>query len=322
MEPKQETEDRFDDGELNLSSAVDSIKAFQKQRILQWCLRSAITGTFLWWLSTMYSWVGVIFYIWATIAALSLIALVFLPSLVGNRIQAMQDRMTESVGFGGLPNAPRDVETMDVEEGGDDTPLLEAPDSSSSVPEFAPVPLEEQLAELERFGIRLHRDASVDDLCHSFNREFLESDPYDALLFLMGSEVEREPYGRHFSDAAWAFDSKCIGGDGSYVAIVQNIARISGKKDQLEGLQDSVDLDAGSASLEYTLAGQKRQFQPVVNSDWADPATIQGIIDQFADGDIGFYGISNGQGTIIYCLKREDAVGFEALVPQEVMEIA
>lgn len=324
-----ESESRFeDDQEFDLASvAVGSLRALQKQRILQWCIRSAITGTLLWWLSTKYEWVRVLFYIWAVIAVLSLLALLLLPTIVGSRIRAMEQTLTEgldaggAMGFGGLASSaetPRDIDVDGVRTEESDQPRLPSP----SVPEFAPVPLEEQLDELARLGVRMNKGVTVDDLCHSCDRSHFESQPYDALLFLLGSDVERAPWGRHVSDCAWLFDANSIDGDGSYVDIVAHLARIAGKEDRVDRLDDSFDLDRGKAEITYALDGQVRSYHARVRYDWADPATLQAIVDDFADEAIGFYGIERGQSILIYCLRREHGPGFQALVPQDVVEIA
>lgn len=314
--------------------AVESVKELRRARLIQWCVRSAITAPLLWWLSTKFPWVRTVFYIWAAFAVLSLFVLIFLPSIVSNRIRALESKMTEGLdlggagglgGLGGMPgmgepmDGPRDVEVDDVSDG--HVATLELP-AGSRVPDVVPVSLEDQLAELETFGIRLSAGVTVDDVCHSIERNELESQPYELLVSLLGGEVEREPFGRAFSERLWSFDSECIEGDGSYNEIVERVAGVAGKRDSVQELADSVDLDRGEATLRYSINGSLRKFRPEVVDDWADPAVVQSIADDFADIDRGLYGLPNGQVTTMVSLDREDADRFRALFRTEVLELA
>ena len=58
--------------------------------------------------------------------------------------------------------------------------------------------LEQQLADLARFGLTLEPGTTVDDLLYSFDRSQYEDKPFDLLLFMFGAEVERAPWGRPF----------------------------------------------------------------------------------------------------------------------------
>jgi len=55
--------------------------------------------------------------------------------------------------------------------------------------------LEEQLAKLADLGLKLDDGITVDDLLYSFGREDYEKRPFDLILFVLGIEVEREPWG-------------------------------------------------------------------------------------------------------------------------------
>lgn len=315
--------------------AVESIKELRKKRLIQWCIRSAMTGTILWWLSTKFPWVRTVFYIWAVIAVLSLLVLIFLPSIVGNRIRALEQKMSEGMDLGGmagmpgmpgmpgLGDQPRDVEVDDVSDlPGDGLALPPGDNVVDVVPDVVPVPLEDQLEELETFGIKLSEGITLDDLTHSVERKKLEGTPYQLLVHLLGADVDREPWDRPFSNAIWRFDAECIEGDVGYMTIVESIARIAGKLDLVEGLDASIDFDRSKATLNYTVAGVQRKFRPKVTGNWADPATVQSIVGDLADVDRGFYGIMDGQLTTIVSLSRDDADRFRALLPDEVMELA
>ncbi|KAA1257245.1 hypothetical protein LF1_53940 [Rubripirellula obstinata] len=173
--------------------------------------------------------------------------------------------------------------------------------------------LETQIEQLEAIGIAMNDGVTVDDLLHSFDRNEYEKKPFDALLFMFGSEIERPPWGRYISSVAWNFDAECIVENGDYTRIVDRIAELTGQSDQLRDVSDSIDLDAGTASLAYTINGTLRQLQPVVDNDWADHATINTVLSDFETDDWHFYGIDNGQSTILYFLTDETAAKLNSL---------
>ncbi len=173
--------------------------------------------------------------------------------------------------------------------------------------------LEEQLAALEAIGIKLNEGATVDDLLHSFDRSEYEKQPFEALMFMLGSEIERRPWGRYFSSVAWNFDAECIVEDGDYVRIVKRLAELSGRSDELTDVADTVDLEAGVATLRYTLDGKTRSLSPTVNDDWADADAVNVILSDLERDGRYFYGIDNGQSTILYYIDEATASELRAL---------
>ncbi len=181
--------------------------------------------------------------------------------------------------------------------------------------------LEEQLAALEAIGIKLNEAATVDDLLYSFDRSEYEKQPFDALLFMLGSEIERRPWGRYFSSVAWNFDAECIVEDGDYVRIIKRLAELSGRSDELTDVADTVDLEAGVATLRYTLDGTTRSLTPTVNDDWADADTVNVILSDLERDGRYFYGIDNGQSTILYYLDEATASELRALTADPVVRM-
>jgi len=70
--------------------------------------------------------------------------------------------------------------------------------------------LEKQLGVLAELGLRLNEGVTVDDLFYSYDRNQYETNPFDLILFVFGSEVERKPWGRNICDRAWNFDTEFI----------------------------------------------------------------------------------------------------------------
>ena len=168
------------------------------------------------------------------------------------------------------------------------------------------VSLEEQLAELEKCGVRLNEGISIDDLLYSFDREEYEENPYNTILYVVGFEVEREPWGRYFSDNAWDFDVECIEDNGDYERIVRNFARITGSTNRITDLEDSVDHE-DAIWLKYKIDGQERKFDIPIDNDWADADTVSEIMEDVEIDGKDFYAVDNGQATVWFYLDNSSA---------------
>ena len=138
--------------------------------------------------------------------------------------------------------------------------------------------LEKQLAKLAELGLALDPGITIDDLLHSFDREEFEEEPFDLVLFALGIEVEREPWGRAVCSRAWNFDTECIHQTGDYVRIVKRLCRVAGEPDLLREVSDSVDLEKKDARLQYKVGDLERNWKVAVNNDWIDPETIAKIM--------------------------------------------
>lgn len=176
--------------------------------------------------------------------------------------------------------------------------------------------LEQQVADLANAGLHLNKGIAIDDLLHSFPREEFESAPYTTLLFMFGIEIEREPWGRYFSNVAWNFDYECIEGPGSYVAIVKELARITGRAEVVSNVSDNVDIDAPTATVTYTIGGRQKSIEAEINNDWADPEAVQTIARdvETAIGDgRTYWAADNGQAVILFFITPETAAKVNAL---------
>ena len=174
--------------------------------------------------------------------------------------------------------------------------------------------LEDQLETLAKIGLRPNPGVDIDDFLYSFDREEYEKEPFDLVMFVLGMEVEREPFG-HFSDVAWNLDMECIEGDGSYAEIVDRLCVIAGVKDSLSGVSDVADADESSGTLSYTINGERRQHRFEINSDWADPdvlAKVMADIERAAPGK-AFYAKDNGQASIWFFLNEDQLTRLVAL---------
>jgi hypothetical protein len=173
--------------------------------------------------------------------------------------------------------------------------------------------LEQQLETLAQHGVRLNPGITIDDLLYSCERKEYETYPFHTILLVLGSEVERMPWGRHFSDQAWNFDVECIDDTGSYVTIVQNLCRVAGMPDLITEIEDFVDIENDTAWLKYTIDGQPRHCTVTVDNDWADPETVSAVMEDIQRDGKRFYGRDNGQASVWFYLDKKTAEELNAL---------
>ena len=173
--------------------------------------------------------------------------------------------------------------------------------------------LEAQLSELAALGLALEPGVTVDDLLYSFDRDAYEKKPFDLLLFILGAEVEREPWGRPFCARVWNFDTECIEGSGAYVNIVEHLVRVAGASNRVASVKDEVDLDAGKGSVEYVLDGKRRRWDVEVQDDWADTQVVSYVMADLEQGDRLFYAKDNGQAMVLFYLDAGAAAHINRL---------
>ena len=175
--------------------------------------------------------------------------------------------------------------------------------------------MEEQLQQLSTLGIEFADGMGVENLLESWDRAAFEEEPYSLLLLTMGGTIEREPWTR-ISNNVWHFDTEAIEGEGSYVAIAQEIVGLTDGDLPLTGLRDFIDFDRGEAWLEFTLDGDQHRWEVAVEDDWVDPA----VFDRFFQlletrqsdrrlmiGDLG------GQDILLVYLTPDDGRTLERL---------
>lgn len=173
--------------------------------------------------------------------------------------------------------------------------------------------LEQQLGRLAELGLTLDKGVTIDDLLHSFDRKNYEKKPFDLLLFVLGIEVEREPWGRCVCSRVWNFDTECIAGTGDYVRIVKRLAQVAGQPNLLKKVQDFVDMDSGEAWLKYEVDGKQRDWKVEVNDDWADTMTVTYVMDDLQRDGRRFYSKDNGQAMILFYLDADTAAQLNQL---------
>ncbi len=173
--------------------------------------------------------------------------------------------------------------------------------------------LEEQIQKLGEFGLQLNDDVSIDDLLYSFDRESYEDQPFDLILFVLGIEVEREPWDRFVSSHVWNFDTECIISTGDYVKIVKRLCELSGDPDYLTEVSDRVDLDSKEAWLKYNCKDTKRNWDIEIYDDWVDRMTLSYVMEDIERDGKHFYFKDNGQAMILFYLSVDIAKELNSL---------
>ena len=169
------------------------------------------------------------------------------------------------------------------------------------------VSIEEQIKILADLGLELNKSVSVEDLLYSWDREDYESKPFDTILFVYGSEIESEPWGRNICDRVWNFDVEFIEGNGSYTEIVNRFSLVAGVSEKISEVKDMVDFETGEAWVTYKLDGEARKYDIVIDNDWADPDAVAAIMGDMAKPGYEFYYIDNGQASLWFYLTETNA---------------
>lgn len=175
------------------------------------------------------------------------------------------------------------------------------------------VKLETQIEQLAQIGLGLSPGVTIDDLLYSFGRADYEKPPFDLLLYSLGVEVERQPWGRPISPHAWNFDTECIAGDGDYVRIVRKLCALSGDPEYLRDVADSIDISMREGSLSYRCGDTTRDWSVEINDDWADLMVVSYVIDDIERDGKRFYTKDNGQAMVLFYLDADTAARVNAL---------
>jgi hypothetical protein len=193
--------------------------------------------------------------------------------------------------------------------------LLSPSDLRQGVNGGTKVTLEQQLARLAELGLPLDEGVTVEDLLFSFDRPSYEQRPFDLVLFVLGIEIEREPWGRPVCPRAWNFDTECIAQPGDYVEIVERLCRVAGRPGLLGDVRDHVDLEGGEGWIEYGPQGSRRRVEVAVDEDWADLHALGCIMEEIEEEDRRFYYADNGQAVVLYSLEPRAAEELGRLAP-------
>jgi hypothetical protein len=173
--------------------------------------------------------------------------------------------------------------------------------------------LEQQLAKLAMLGLKLNDGVTIEDLVYTFDRAQYEEQPFEVILFALGIEVERAPWGRSICSRVWNFDTECIACSGDYTRIVKRLCEVAGHLDRLTDISDFVDLDSGNAWLKYKVNGTERNWRVEVKDDWADPLTVSYVMADIEHDGRRFFFKDNGQAMVLFYLDADAAAELNKL---------
>lgn len=185
-----------------------------------------------------------------------------------------------------------------------------------------PAPLEAQIANLAAAGLALAPGRTLEELLHSWPREDYEADPYNLLLFMYGSEVEAEPWGRVFCERGWNLDMECLSEAGDYARAFEPVLRTTGRPEVVTELTDDFRIDAETAHIRYVLAGKPRVISARVDNDWADPQAVTAFLRDLESAigdDRRFWAADNGQASVLFFITDAEAAAINKLRPDLLM---
>ncbi|MDX1905753.1 MAG: hypothetical protein SF053_01875 [Bacteroidia bacterium] len=131
------------------------------------------------------------------------------------------------------------------------------------------VRFEDKLKVFSTLGFVYDEGVVKQDIVDTWGKERLEHITYSQLYITLGSELHREPW-TPITNQCWYFDTEAIDGEGAYVAIIQNLARISNGELPFENISDVVDWDRQQASVSFDLKGDRYSWELVFDEDWVD----------------------------------------------------
>jgi hypothetical protein len=185
------------------------------------------------------------------------------------------------------------------------------------------VTLEEQLRVLAECGICLLPAVTPDALTRSFSRQQYEQEPYRLLLCVMGDMDEgdeKSAASDYLSNNIWHFDTECVEGDGSYVALAERMATLAQGDLPLENIEDHVE--DGEVWLAFSMNGQQYKWNAKFDGDWVDPS-IPPRFDELlgARNSTRRFTYINlgGQDCLIGCATPEERAELEANVGLQVL---
>jgi hypothetical protein len=170
-----------------------------------------------------------------------------------------------------------------------------------------PLSLELKLAILAESGISLSPPFTAQDLLASWPREEFEKPGFTMTLVGLGMTEERPPWRNHCVNV-WHFDTECIEDNGSYVRIAERMAELTQGALVIENVRDQVDLEEGTASLDFEYSGKPIHIEFKVNDDRVDPSVFSHFVRMLAISDpskVFLYHDTQGQDCVIACAMRD-----------------
>lgn len=181
-----------------------------------------------------------------------------------------------------------------------------------NVKKIPKVSFEVQLKSFEKLGYKLNNGITNETFLESYDKADFEDEPWSLMYIIFGSTIEKEPWTPITNDC-WHFDAECIEDNGSYIAILENIKRISKSKLNFENTQDFVDIENEKAWVSFELNGKKYKWDLRVDNDWVDGSLFDKIRELNTElknpEKLTFYGL--GQDAVIDYMSEKEMAEFK-----------
>lgn len=178
--------------------------------------------------------------------------------------------------------------------------------------------IEDKLRALAECGFKLKDQFGVSDLVESWGREELDKPGFKLALVCLGMTQEGPPWTPH-CDNLWHFDTECIEDEGSYVRIAERMAEMAQGSLPLSDLEDHVDLEEGTAWLQFKCQGKPVHIDCAVEDDWVDRTVFGHFVALLAKCDpnkLFIYHDLGGQDCIIGCATLEQYGKLKRVIPE------
>lgn len=145
------------------------------------------------------------------------------------------------------------------------------------------LPIDEQIAQLSRCGIRLAEGVTPAQVAALPERDAMEAGGYRATLCALGAERDDgRQRGSFLSDDVWFFDSRCIYGPGDYAEVVRRLAAMLPVDFPAREPADSILLEEWRASVSFEMGDGRLHWTQRVLDHWLDE-TLLVRINQLLD---------------------------------------
>jgi hypothetical protein len=186
------------------------------------------------------------------------------------------------------------------------------------------IPLEQQLKALADCGITLSPEATLDDLFMFHSRVEHEATPFKELIPTLGFEMERDSFAP-LCNRLWMCDYERVEDHGAYADVIRRLQQMSEQSLAISGVADYVDIEAGTAWVEFNVAGSRIHWDAKVDNDWLDPYIVVKFDSLLLSHRTSFRIYSNhtdfGQSAFFACLTPSEFERFQKLATFKLREI-
>ena len=123
--------------------------------------------------------------------------------------------------------------------------------SKKKIPHPQKPSVEEQLRVLADLGIKPKQDGYVEWVCYEWDREDIETLPYNLILYSLGGERENAGIWERSSDDVFSFDIDCVDNENIYAKILIRLVELSKGMLNITNIISIVDHENQTASISF-----------------------------------------------------------------------